>query len=177
MDKKVVGICPKCGKQLVEGKYAYECETLNDSCDFRCFKEICGVHVSEETLKEILDGDVTEKFHFTKGEKEWDAKLKYSEDEGKVVFEFDRPQVEVIGKCPICGGAIKSTKDFYLCEHYKNPCTLLIGKVIKGTEISKEEALQLIAGETLTKEFTWKTGKTGIAKIHLKDGHTEFIFD
>lgn len=186
MDKKVVCNCPKCNKDLTEGRFAYECE-----CGFKCSKEIWGVPVSEELMKEIANGGITDVFTFKKPDKEWSARLKYSQDEGKVVFVFDnkprqeypqRPKAEVIGKCPCCNGDIKSTERFYICENYKkeeNPCELIIGKDFSGQTLSKEEAIKLLNGETLpAKEYTWRSGKKGFAKLKLNEhGKTEFVFE
>lgn len=183
MDKKVVCNCPKCQKDVIEGRFAYECE-----CGFKCSKEIWGVPVSEALMKEIADGGVTDIFTFKKPDKEWTARLKYSNEEGRVVFEFDRqprqdypqrPKAEIIGKCPCCQGNIKSTEKYFICENYKQSCDLIIGKEISGQPLSKEEAIKLLSGEILpAKEYTWKSGKKGFAKLKLNDnGKTEFVFE
>lgn len=73
---------------------------------------------------------------------------------------------EVICKCPVCGGDILETNKYFLCSNYKNPCTVLVGKTINGAKITKTDAKALFSGkETKEKEFTWKSGKKGKAKL------------
>ena len=164
--------CPKCGGEIEANDYSYKCK----ECEFKCSKNIWGVEVTEDMIKDICSGKLTDKFTFKKPDKEWTAHLAYSKEKEAVVFEFDKPVV--IGKCPVCGGDVIERDRFYLCKNYKDKCNTLIGKEISGSKISKEDAIKLLNGETLDKrEFTWKSGKSGFAKLHLKDGKTEFIFE
>ena len=47
---------------------------------------------------------------------------------------------------------------------------------ISKVNISVEEAIQLIKGESLTREFTWKNGKTDTATICYKSGKIDYSF-
>lgn len=180
-EKKIICKCPKCGANVVEGRFNYECEHLEGgTCDFKFAEKFFEVEITEEIITGICNGETTESFTFKKPDKEWNARLKYDEAEGRVafVFENNRPKAEVIGVCPACGGNVKETKDFYLCEHYKESCSLLIGKTMNGHPITKEEALKLLSGETLPEAtFTWRSGKTGTARLKLNDeGKVDYLF-
>lgn len=177
MDKKIICKCPKCHQDLTDGRFNYECE----DCGFKCNKEIWGVPVTEEMIIDICNGKSTEVFTFKKPDKEWDAKLKYSSEEEKVVFEFEKkskPTTETIGKCPHCGGDVRATKDYYLCENYKKNCNLIIGKNVRGHEMTAYEVKKLLNNEILPEmEFTWQSGKSGKAQLKIgSEGKLEYIF-
>lgn len=178
-EKKIICKCPKCASDIIKGRFNYECENLNsESCDFKFSKNFFGVEITEDIIKSICEGETTETFTFKKPDKEWAAKLKYDDSEGRVVFIFDKPKAEIIGTCPVCNGNVKETKDYYLCEHYKESCSLIIGKNMNGHSISKEDALKLLNGETLPEAtFTWRNGNTGTAKLKLNDeGKVDYLF-
>lgn len=181
MDNKIICKCPKCGSNIVDGRFAYECEHLHEDngCDFKFSKVFFGVDITEVIIESICKGETTEQFTFIKPDKSWKARLKYSDSEGRVIFEFDKPKFEYIATCPCCNKRVKETDKFYMCEDYKHPCTFIIGKDLRGHKVTKDEVIKLINGETLPEqEFTWKSGKTGKAKYKLSsEGKIEFIFD
>lgn len=91
---------------------------------------------------------------------------------------------EVLGKCPNCGGDVIESKNYFLCANYgqeavgKEPCKFTIGKLILKSKVSKTDAKALLAGkETKEKEFTWKSGKKGKAKLKINNKKVEFVFD
>lgn len=174
MDKEIVCSCPKCNSDVTEGRFSYECE-----CGFKCGKEIWGVLVTNEMIKTICDGGKTDMFTFVKPDKEWSARLKYSADEEKVVFDFDAPKKDVLGTCPCCNGEVKVTKDYYICENYKKSCNLILGKDVRGHALTREEAKKLLNKETLpATEFTWNSGKKSTVPFKLNDeGRIEYLFE
>ena len=175
MKKTKICSCPKCGNDVYESLYSYNCE-----CGFKCGKEIWGAEISIDDVKKICEGKETDFYDFKKEEKEWTAKLVYSKEEGRVIFKFkDRTPQKVVGKCPICGEDVKETKDFYLCSNYKKTCNLIVGKDIKGHKLTKEELEKLLNKETVSNlTFTWKNGNTGNANIKLdENGKVSFLFD
>ncbi|WPS85469.1 DNA topoisomerase (plasmid) [Brevibacillus halotolerans] len=86
-------------------------------------------------------------------------------------------KLKVIGKCPKCSKNVVVTNDYYLCEDYKNSCDFIQKKVISGTKISEVDMKAILSGkQTKEKEFTWKSGKKGKAKLEWKDNKINFVF-
>lgn len=68
-------------------------------------------------------------------------------------------QGESIGVCPVCGTAMKESKDYYMCSKYKNPCTFIVGKTYLGAKISKTEIKKILEGKS-TKSLNFHNPKT-----------------
>lgn len=88
---------------------------------------------------------------------------------------------EKVGTCPKCGSDVIIGKSYYLCSNYKKEtgpsCDFIIGKTISGANITKTDVKGLLSGkETKEKEFTWKSGKKGKAKLKLEAGEVKFLF-
>ena len=92
---------------------------------------------------------------------------------------FEEREKKEIGKCPKCGEKIIDGKNYYICSKYKDTCDFIVGKKILGANIGTNDVKDLIAGkETKEKEFTWKSGKKGKAKLKLNgENKVEFVFD
>lgn len=177
--KDSLGSCPKCGKHVIEGKKYYLCEAYKNGCDFLFGKTFLEAKITKAEIKKILSGKPSKELDFTKNGKTWKAKLAVNKDKGSIdmIFNSDAKKSkstnssnasisEVICKCPKCGGGIKETSKYFLCENYKDPCTVLIGKEYFGAKITKKDAIDLLNGkETGEKTMTWASGKTGSAKL------------
>lgn len=103
--KKVVGKCPKCGMDVVEGKKAYGCSSnkfkKDDSgkwaqtagCGFTLYKEICHKKLTQAQVKQLLENGRTKtavKGMCGKSGKNFDAVLVLAPDKsGKLNFEFE----------------------------------------------------------------------------------------
>lgn len=88
-EKKVLGKCPKCGTDVVNGNKFYICEEYKKSCDFLVGKRILGASIGIRDVKDILAGKETKKKTFTwKSGKKGEASLKYSKENNKVEFVF-----------------------------------------------------------------------------------------
>ena len=85
----VIGTCPKCGKNVVRGRYSYACEDLPDKCDFKINLRILGCPVPKEQAAKLLTNGKTDKMNFTslKTGKVFSSSLKLDENK-KVVFDF-----------------------------------------------------------------------------------------
>lgn len=85
-----------------------------------------------------------------------------------------------IGKCPQCGKKVVETKNYYLCEGYKESCNFIVGKEILGTKIPKTEVKKILKGEkTKPLTFTWKSGKKGEASLQYDEEkkNVGFVFN
>jgi DNA topoisomerase-3 len=88
---------------------------------------------------------------------------------------------EPVGKCPCCGGAVIETPKAYSCSKYRETgCKFAIWKTIAGKKISPTIAKELLTKGATAKEvsgFKSKAGKDFSAKLALKDGKVEFVFE
>lgn len=83
----VVGKCPKCGKNLIRGRYNYCCEN-RENCDFKINFNILGCPIGKYQVTKILSDGISDKLNFTsKGGKNFTAALKLAPD-CKLNFEF-----------------------------------------------------------------------------------------
>lgn len=166
--------CPKCGNDVTENTFSYNC-----GCGFKVSKEMWGVKISPETAKKICQGEATDFFTFQKDDRTWEAQLEYDRENDKLVYKYKGSNTKkIICDCPKCGKHIVDTGKYYLCEEHKKACNLIIFHEVCGAKITEEDVKQLVAGETIRKEFTWKSGKTGEAGLKLKEDKTgtELVF-
>lgn len=183
-NKEVLGKCPKCGSDVVEGKSYYLCTQYKQSCDFIFAKEIGGAKLSKTEAKKLLAGKETKELNITlKSGVKKAARLKLNAD-GKLDFigngatGTSKEKVnKVIGKCPKCSKNVVVLKQFYVCEGYKKDCDFLQKKTINGTKITEKDMKDILSGkQTRELEFVWKSGKKGKAKLMWKGNKIEFVF-
>lgn len=179
-----IGVCPKCGRNFIEGKSYYLCTGYEkgkpNSCNFVVPKVLWGSKISVNEMKKILEGKETKEYPFkiekNGQKKEWTAKLVFNKSKGKIDFA-KKENSKGICKCPSCNGEIKEGKSYYLCENYKKTCSVIIPKEYKDAKITKTDVKALLNGkETEEKEFKWKNGNKGKAKLKYTS-KLEFIFN
>lgn len=163
---EIIGTCPLCGSQVRNGKKYYYCEQYKKSCSFILGKEFFNAKISVTEARKLLNGKITKEFSMSKGDKKWKTALVFDPVQKKILFT--QPNPEGIGTCRVCGGKVKETERYYLCENYKKQCQTVIPKTLHGTKITKTDAQKLLKGSWVgPKEFTWKSGKKGKARIRL----------
>lgn len=84
----IIGVCPKCGADVIRNRYAYGCRNYKE-CDFKINSTICGRIISKKNAELLLKEGSTSKIEgfISKNGKEFSAKLKLDND-NKVVFDF-----------------------------------------------------------------------------------------
>ncbi len=84
-----------------------------------------------------------------------------------------------IGKCPVCGGAVKRFKYNYGCAEYKAGCKFSIPSYLCGRAISISNAKMLLAEgkSSKIKGFVSKKGLLFDSCLEIKDGKCVFNFD
>ncbi|MEE0265316.1 MAG: DNA topoisomerase 3 [Acutalibacteraceae bacterium] len=55
-----IGVCPKCGKQVLDYPKTYACESGKDGCGFTIWKTISGKSISSAQAKKLLDKKKTD---------------------------------------------------------------------------------------------------------------------
>lgn len=86
-----VGLCPLCGKEVVEGKNGWGCSGYREGCKFIIWKEIAGKMMTAAQAKELIGKGRTAliKGFKSKAGRDFDAALVLG-PEGKVGFDFGK---------------------------------------------------------------------------------------
>lgn len=81
--------CPKCGQQSV-GIYAKVAKCRHETCGFHVFREVCGIHLSEDNIRDLISSGRTSilKGLTSKAGKKFNARLVLGEDY-TTSFEFE----------------------------------------------------------------------------------------
>ena len=90
--------CPKCGQQSV-GIYAKVAKCRHESCGFHVFREVCGIHLSEDNIRDLISSGRTPilKGLTSKAGKKFNARLVLGEDYA-TSFEFENKKGKQRGK-------------------------------------------------------------------------------
>ena len=98
-DQESLGACPKCGAPVKAFGKNYVCEKAvptaaqaTPSCDFKSGQVILQQPVAPEQMRKLLQEgktDVLDKFVSNRTRRSFKARLAWSADEGKVIFEFE----------------------------------------------------------------------------------------
>ena len=81
--------CPKCGQQSVS-IYAKVAKCRHETCGFHVFREVCGIHLSEDNIRDLISSGRTPIFKglTSKAGKKFNARLVLGEDY-TTSFEFE----------------------------------------------------------------------------------------
>ena len=92
--------CPKCGQQSV-GIYAKVAKCRHETCGFHVFREVCGIHLSEDNIRDLISSGRTPilKGLTSKAGKKFNARLVLGEDY-TTSFEFENKKENKEGDNP-----------------------------------------------------------------------------
>ena len=90
--------CPKCGQQSV-GIYAKVAKCRHETCGFHVFREVCGIHLSEDNIRDLIGSGRTPilKGLISKAGKKFNARLVLGEDY-TTSFEFENKKGKQRGR-------------------------------------------------------------------------------
>ena len=90
--------CPKCGQQSV-GIYAKVAKCRHETCGFHVFREVCGIHLSEDNFRDLISSGRTPilKGLTSKAGKKFNARLILGEDY-TTSFEFENKKGKQRGR-------------------------------------------------------------------------------
>lgn len=90
--------CPKCGQQSV-GIYAKVAKCRHETCGFHVFREVCGIHLSEDNIRDLIGSGRTPilKGLTSKAGKKFNARLVLGEDY-TTSFEFENKKGKQRGR-------------------------------------------------------------------------------
>lgn len=164
-----LGKCPRCGKDVVEGKKGYGCVGYKDPenpCRFVIWKsspflEKSKKYVTTTMAKQMLSkGACNVSGLIGKNGNKYDGKLVLN-DTGEYVnlnFEFKSEDERAVGKCPRCGRNVVENSKGYGCVGYAEDDRC-------GFFLSKTNPIMEKAKKTVTRKMAEKLLKDG--KVHV----------
>ena len=181
--KEVIGICPRCGRNIYENEKSFYCEgykSEENKCTFSIWKEqkYPATKINKTNAKALLAGkNIHLKNLKSKEGKEYEADFKLKDDGKYVNLEIvpRETKKEVIGICPRCGRNIYESEKSFYCEGYKDEldkCTFSIWKEQKYLfiKLTKTDVRDLLIGkDILVKNLYSKSGKKYDAYFKLED--------
>ena len=147
-EQVIVGKCPRCGKNVVEYKASYSCESGKDGCGFTLWKamKIPQTVISAKAAAELLSKGVTELKAKSKEGKEYTANFRLEDTGTYVNLVFVQGERTSIGKCPKCGEDVFKGKSGFYCG---GKCGMFLGKVF-GKELTESQLKKLLGGKSVT---------------------------
>lgn len=166
--REVIGICPRCGKNIYEGKQNFYCEGGKE-CGFALWKEYRGIksEITCERAKKLLKNEAVTLKAVTKEGEEYTADYKI-DDTGKYINLARQKSEKVsIGKCPLCGKNIYEGKSNFYCESGKE-CRFNLWKEDRynGVTVSAKHASELLSkGKTTISKKTLKGSEKAVYRL------------
>lgn len=171
--RTIVGKCPRCGKNIYEGKQNYYCESGKDGCGFTLWKEpkFFKDVITTDKAARLISGESVSLKAESKDGKIYSAEYKMN-DTGKYInLERIKTEKTIIGKCPRCGKNIYEGKLNFYCESGKEGCGFTLWKEDKhnGITVTASNAEELLKGKAIVKQKKKISGETVKAKYTLED--------
>lgn len=150
-----VGICPRCGKNIYEGKKNYYCESGKDGCGFTLWKEdkFLKSSVTPEKAVKLLNGEPVKMKAVSRDGEEYEAEY-VLEDTGKYInLKRISQEKKKVGTCPLCGKNVLEGKSNFYCESGKVGCGFTLWKEDRynGISITSSNAFDLLSGKKIYK--------------------------
>lgn len=170
-DVNVLGTCPKCGGQMIAGDKNVYCSNWKTGCKSGFRRQFLETKFTDNDLKKLFNRQTVTKT-LKKDGKSWKQEMRLNENFELVFVK----QVEG-AHCPVCGGVIRITDKYFLCEHYKKPdCTFLISKECFGGKITQADVTKIADGKRVKKKLKSKVGKDYEGYLVWKDNRLQVEF-
>ncbi len=174
--RKVIGICPRCGRNIYEGKKNYYCESGKDGCGFTLWKDqlIIKGSVTPDRAERLLKGEAVPFKTLSKEGNAYTADF-VLEDTGKYInLKRIKSEKKPLGKCPRCGKAVFEGNKSYYCESGKNGCGFNVWKEDKhnGINVTAANMTDLLSGKAIYKQKKKLNGETERTKYTMVDTGT-----
>ena len=182
-NKDIIGACPKCGYDILEGENVFACSNKKDPCDFRVFKNVLGAEITVEDLNLLLEGSATTlKTMTSKKGNEFQAQLRLKSNFNDLEFIFPSAKVEgkKIGTCPSCGSNVLLVEGKYGKYYRCDKCDFKMGGEIAGKPLTEANAKLLLANRKtkIIKGFKSSKGNLFDATLVLDENNKiGFEFD
>lgn len=151
--REPVGICPRCGKNIYEGKNNFYCESGIEKCGFSIWKEdkFLKDSVTAEKAVKLLCGEPVKMRAVSRDGRTFEAEY-VLEDTGRYVNLKRIPQEKkAVGICPKCGKNVFEGRNNFYCEESKNSCNFTLWKEDRynGISVTAKNASDLLAGKKI----------------------------
>ena len=147
--RESIGVCPRCGKQIFEGKSNFYCESGKDGCGFVVWKEnkFYFTKVTAEAMKKLLDGKSIPLKAKSRDGETYTADYQLDDTGEYVNFKRLKTEKKAVGKCPRCGKQIFEGKSNFYCESGKDGCGFTLWKEDKfnGVTVTAKNAAELLS--------------------------------
>lgn len=153
--REPVGICPRCGKNIYEGKNNFYCESGIEKCGFSIWKEdkFLKDSVTAEKAVKLLNGEPVKMRAVSRDGRVFEAEY-VLEDTGRYVNLKRIPlEKKAVGICPKCGKNIYEGRSNFYCEESRNSCNFTLWKEDRynGITVTAANASDLLAGRKIYK--------------------------
>lgn len=170
-ERKQVGICPRCGKNVYESEKGYLCESGKDNCGFALWKKNINIkgEIPSDKAEKLLKGESVSFRTTSKDGKEYSANF-LIEDTGTYI----NLRKESVGNCPRCGSPIYESASSFYCSSGKDKCGFTVWKEDRknGIEITAANLRDFLSGKTVTKQKKMLNGETVKTKYSMADTGT-----
>lgn len=171
--KNVIGKCPICGKDFIEGKNGYFCS--NENCDFHIGKKILQTTIPKTEILKLIAGKETKEMKFVRNNgEEFKSKLHLEKDQLKFGNSSTKKESDVL--CPNCGEHIIDTGKFFICKNYKNPCNFCLTHELQGAKFTIQDIEKMLDGDSIEKTFTWKSGKQSTNTVTIEEENGRYSY-
>jgi DNA topoisomerase-3 len=173
-EKISLGKCPRCGKNVYEGKISYYCESGKDGCGFTLWKEykIPNTKLSSKQAVELLVNGKVKLKAVSKDGNNYTAYFKI-EDTGKYInLQIVHEDKISVGKCIRCGKNIYEGEKGYYCESGKDGCGFILWKNQRYPEtvVKLKNVQELLSDKKITKlAYKSKSGDIEKAFFTIED--------
>ena len=202
-ERKIIGICPRCGNAIIEGKKGFGCSNFKNGCTFTIWKTrksgiFKDIRITGDMAKSLLAGEIlmsdklyssNKKANFTGKFKLTDRGPKTEENEGGVVLElviedYNREDRVPVGTCPRCKKPVYETASGYACSGKDDGCKFVIWKSRKSGPFQKmvigpNMARHLLGGGIVTTSSLFSSTKNKKYKgsFYLADKGSDYGAD
>ena len=149
---ETIGKCPKCDGDVKDGKFGFHCTA---KCGMIIGK-VYGKTLTETQVKKLLSG---KEISYTVSGKKTTVlpEVIQNDYQGKTYYQWktgnNSNSSESLGKCPKCGGEIKTGNYGIYCTA---KCGMNIGKVY-GKSLTETQVKMLLSGKTVSYTANGKT--------------------
>ncbi|MFB8378137.1 type IA DNA topoisomerase [Paenibacillus taichungensis] len=144
-----VGVCPRCGKKLIDRQKGYSCSSGRE-CGFIIWKDFRGVTIKSKQATMLAEGKeiLLKNIPGKEGKAAYDLYLKILPD-GKMETRLPTTEDQSLGACPKCGKSVIEGGKTFSCSGWKEGCDFKIWKTHRKLELPAAAVKSLLGGKKI----------------------------